>query len=154
MNINVTVSRPVTLPGIGFCLVLSVLQPLGAWAGDSASTEPSYPSTPVMRVDRDLLLGYLADSSSLTLIDARSNDEYLEQHLPGAINVPFDAVDVHAAERPQDKLKLIVVYCRSGKRAGLLKAALVARGYRDGRVLPREQIFWEDDFMAFNCGTK
>jgi len=118
----------------------------------TADTE-TLPNSPVSRVDRDLLLGFLADNSTLTLIDARSPEEFGAQHLPGAINVPSDAVDDNVERLPKDKTKPVVVYCRSGKRAGLLMQALLERGYTDVQVLPREQIFWEDDFMVFNCGT-
>lgn len=129
-------------------LLLAALPMIPATAADSP-----LPNSPIQHVDRDLLLGFLADNDTLTLIDARSPEEFAEQHLPGAINVPFDAVDANATQLPDDKARPVVVYCRSGKRAGLLKETLAARGYTDVRVLPREQIFWEDDFMVFNCGT-
>ena len=151
VNNNLSVYRSVAFLGIFFCLALQAIPMSQVLAGDSV--ERTYPSSPVTRVDRALLLGFLADNSTLTLIDARSNEEYAEQHLPGAINVPFDAIDARAEFLPENKLKPIVVYCRSGWRAGLLKDALAVRGYTDVRVLPREQIFWESNFMAFNCST-
>jgi len=123
-------------------------------AGATYAAEPLEPAqSPIPRVDRELLLAFLADDETMTLIDARSPEEFGEQHLPGAINIPFDAVDANAEQLPADAMKPVVVYCRSGKRAGLLKDELVARGYADVRVLPREQIFWEDNFMVFNCST-
>ena len=125
-----------------------------ALAQSTAGENQPLPHSPVPRVDRERLLGFLADNSTLTLIDARSPEEYAEQHLPGAINIPFDAVDANAGLMPDDSNEMIVVYCRSGKRAGLLKERLVAKGYTDVQVLPREQIFWEDEFMAFNCSTE
>lgn len=109
--------------------------------------------SPILRVDRELLLAFLADDDTMMLIDARSSEEFGEQHLPGAINIPFDAVDANAARLPEDKNKPVVVYCRSGGRAGLLRDELLARGFADVQVLPREQIFWEDNFMVFNCST-
>lgn len=101
-----------------------------------------------------MLLGFLADNSTLTLIDARSAEEFAELHLPGAINIPFDAVAMHEQQLPDDPAKAVVVYCRTGKRAGLLKEQLVARGYMDVKILPREQIHWNDGFMVFNCSTE
>lgn len=68
--------------------------------------------------------------------------------------MPFDAVDGHEALLPEEPDFPIIVYCRSGKRAGLLKGELLDRGYTNVQVLPREQIFWEEDFMVFNCGTE
>jgi rhodanese-related sulfurtransferase len=118
-----------------------------------ATETTQLPQSAIPRVDRDLLLGFLADDSTLTLIDARSPEEYAEQHLPGAINIPFDAVDANTSLLPEETEKPVVVYCRTGNRAGNLKAQLIARGYTDVKILPREQIYWRDNFMVFNCST-
>lgn len=104
-------------------------------------------------VDRDLLLGFLADRQSLTLIDARSPAEYAQQHISGAVNVPFDQLDSHAAALPAERNAPIVVYCRTGMRAELLREALLEQGYTDVRVLPRRQMFWTDEVMVFNCAV-
>jgi phage shock protein E len=133
-----------------FAVIFSGLSPVGAAATDPPATLQS----PVSRIDRGLLLGFLADNSTLTLIDARSPEEFATQHLSGAINVPFDTVDANVELLPADKEKLVVVYCRTGIRAGKLKAQLIAKGYADVQVLPREQIHWEDSFMVFNCSTE
>ena len=132
------------------CLCMALFQAL-AMAMAASATEPAH--SPIPRVDRELLLGFLADNDTMTLIDARSPEEFADQHLPGAINIPFDAVAANAALLPDDRSRPIVVYCRSGKRAGLLQADLRTRGYTNVQVLPREQIFWQANFMVFNCGA-
>jgi len=143
-----TASRP--LPLIVAVLVMALLPILIA----SATETTPLPHSPVLHVDRDLLLGFLADNSTLTLIDARSPEEFAELHLPGAINVPFDALDANAELLPEDTAKPIVIYCRTGTRAGLLKEQLIAKGYADVQILPREQMHWQNDFMVFNCSTE
>jgi len=130
---------------------VALLAPIAMTAAAIAA-EPA--QSPIPRVDRELLLGFLADNGTMTLIDARSPEEFTAQHLPGAVNIPFDAVASSAAMLPDDPARPIVVYCRTGKRAGLLQADLRARGYTNVQVLPREQIFWQDNFMVFNCGTE
>ncbi len=104
-------------------------------------------------VDKQKLLGFLADNSSLILIDARSPEEFAAQHIPGAINLPFDQLDRHRASLPRDYQSPIVVYCRSGQRAESLRKDLAALGYTDVQVLPREQIFWNEEVIVFNCGV-
>jgi len=122
-------------------------------AASSASPASSAGPAAIEPVDRKLLLGFLADSSTMTLIDARSPAEFAQQHLPGAINIPFDAIKANEDLLPGDPAGPVVIYCQTGKRAGLLREQLMARGYEDVRVLPRQQMFWNDGFMAFNCST-
>lgn len=104
-------------------------------------------------VDRSLLLGFLATRSGLTLVDARSPEEYASRHIDGAVNVPHDQLDSHLSALPADRSGPVVVYCRTGKRAGLLQAELIGMGYTDVRVLPPRQMFWNDEVMVFNCGV-
>jgi len=139
--------RFVTVLSLALLAAAAVPAAFGADADEPAQS-------PIPRVDRQLLLGFLADNSTMTLIDARSPEEFSARHLPGAINIPFDAIAAKAALLPDDLERPIVVYCRTGKRAGSLKADLLARGYSNVQILPREQIFWQEEFMVFNCGTE
>lgn len=105
-------------------------------------------------VPRSLLLKFLTDKSTFTLIDARSPEEYAESHIDGAINVPHDRADEYGEGLPAALDTTLVIYCRTGKRAGRLQAQLAARGYSDVRVLGPEQIFASDGLMVFNCGAQ
>lgn len=117
----------------------------------AAQTEPL--ASPAPLVNRSLLLGFLADNSTMNLIDARSPAEYSTQHVTGAVNIPHDQVDEFADRLPANLSEPVVIYCRSGMRAGLLKEQLAARGYKDVHVLPPRQMFWTDEVMVFNCGV-
>lgn len=46
------------------------------------------------------------------LVDARTQEEFREGHLPGAINVPPDKVSAIGSLLPKDRAKLVVFYCR------------------------------------------
>lgn len=104
-------------------------------------------------VPRDLLLDYLADHAAFTLVDARSPAEFAVSHIDGAVNVPHDALDARFDALPADRDTLLVLYCKTGKRAARLRDALVAMGYRDVRVLDATQIHWFDDMAVFNCAA-
>ena len=129
-----------------------------AWAAAAAllcanlafAAEPD--PTAAEPIDRSLLLAYLADTTTFTLLDARSADEFDVGHIHGAVNVPHDAVEAFAAALPDDRSAPVVVYCRTGKRAALLAEQLAARGYTDVRVLAPAQMFWSDTAPMFNCG--
>ncbi len=73
--------------------------------------------------------------ANATVIDVRTQDEYHQEHYPGAINVPLDAVPQRMEELKKMKTP-IVMYCRSGNRSGiavnLLKQGGVAEVYNGG----------------------
>lgn len=50
------------------------------------------------------------------LIDVRTEGEYATKHLPNSINVPVNQISYYIQKLPKDKN--IVLYCRSGRRAG------------------------------------
>ena len=63
------------------------------------------------------------------LLDVRTEEEYAEGHIPGAINIPNE--DIGTDELPQlsDKAQVILVYCRSGRRSKEAAEKLAALGY-------------------------
>jgi phage shock protein E len=103
-------------------------------------------------VPQKLLLSFLADNSTLTLIDARSSEEFQASHINGAINVPHDtSIDANTG-LPTDLQAPIVIYCKTGKRAMALQSKLRELGYADVQVLQPGQINWFDGMAVFNCG--
>ncbi len=63
------------------------------------------------------------------ILDARTQAEYDEGHIPGAILIPHDTVATAAEDALPDKDQLILVYCRSGNRSKQASQALVDLGY-------------------------
>ena len=63
------------------------------------------------------------------ILDTRTQEEFEEGHIPGAILIPYDEVMEKAEEILTDKDQLILVYCRSGRRSKLAAADLVTLGY-------------------------
>jgi rhodanese-related sulfurtransferase len=67
------------------------------------------------------------------LLDVRSQAEWDEGHLEGAVLLPQDELEARFAQieaaTANDPDRPIVVYCRSGRRSALAKTALVAHGY-------------------------
>ena len=72
----------------------------------------------------------LMDSESgYIIIDARTQEEYDEGHIPGAILIPEYEIADHAEKELLDKNQLILVYCRSGRRSKIAAEELVKLGY-------------------------
>ncbi len=63
------------------------------------------------------------------ILDTRTQEEYDEGHIPGAILIPHDEITAKAEGVLTDKDQLILVYCRSGRRSKLAAEDLVKLGY-------------------------
>ena len=63
------------------------------------------------------------------ILDTREQDEFDEGHIPGAILIPYTEIENKAEEMLPDKDKLILVYCRSGRRSKIAAEALSKLGY-------------------------
>ena len=63
------------------------------------------------------------------LLDVRTQEEYAQGHIPGAIVVPDTEIEARAEEVLPDKDQLILVYCRSGRRSKNAAQILVELGY-------------------------
>ena len=72
----------------------------------------------------------LMDSESgYIIIDARTQEEYDQGHIPGAILIPYGEIADRAEKELPDKDQLILVYCRSGRRSKIAAEELVKLGY-------------------------
>ena len=63
------------------------------------------------------------------VLDTREQDEFDEGHIPGAILIPYTEIENKAEEMLTDKDKLILVYCRSGRRSKIAAESLSKLGY-------------------------
>lgn len=63
------------------------------------------------------------------LLDVRSQEEFDEGHIEGAIVIPDTEITDRAEAELTDKEATILVYCRSGRRSKLAAQALADLGY-------------------------
>ena len=63
------------------------------------------------------------------ILDVRTQEEYDEGHIPGAIVISHEEIVEKAEEVLTDKEQLILVYCRSGRRSKIAAEALLELGY-------------------------
>lgn len=72
----------------------------------------------------------LMDSESgYVILDVRTEQEYAEGHIPGAILIPDYEISEKAESVLTDKDQLILVYCRSGRRSKNAASQLEEMGY-------------------------
>ena len=63
------------------------------------------------------------------ILDVRTQEEYDQGHIPGAIVISHEKIEEKAEEVLTDKNQLILVYCRSGRRSKIAAEALAELGY-------------------------
>lgn len=104
--------------------VVGVLAILFVWTAGCAVSK-----SPVMPDESIESLAWKRIRSGATLLDVRTQGEYSQGHLQGAINIPHDQLGARVNEIDQDKDRDIVLYCVSGHRSGLAKRTLESLGY-------------------------
>jgi phage shock protein E len=65
------------------------------------------------------------------LIDVRTQKEFDEKHLPGAVLIPHDSIMDHIPGFAPNRNVIIYVYCGTGRRADKALKALNSIGYRN-----------------------
>lgn len=65
------------------------------------------------------------------IIDVRTDSEFNSGHLQGALHMQHDKIGSMIETKVPDKNADILLYCRSGARAGVAKKTLESLGYRN-----------------------
>lgn len=96
----------------------------GCTSGGESKMENSYEQiTPAeAKAIMDTQDGYI-------ILDVRTQEEFDEAHIDGAILIPDYEIADKAESVLKDKDQLILVYCRSGRRSKLAAEELVKLGY-------------------------
>ena len=67
-------------------------------------------------------------NSEKTILDVRTPEEFSQNHVPGAINIPLDQITARLEEFEKMKTP-IIAYCRSGNRSEMATSILKQHGY-------------------------
>ncbi len=97
---------------------------VGSDSGGSGNSSSSY-----QQVDAETAKELMDTEDDYVILDVRTQAEYDEGHIPGAILIPHDTVTTAAEDALPDKDQLILVYCRSGNRSKQASQTLVDLGY-------------------------
>ncbi|MBE6786413.1 MAG: rhodanese-like domain-containing protein [Ruminococcaceae bacterium] len=69
------------------------------------------------------------EKDGYVILDVRTQEEFDEAHIDGAILIPDYEIADKAESVLKDKNQLILVYCRSGRRSKNAASELVSLGY-------------------------
>lgn len=76
----------------------------------------------------------MQDNPDAVILDVRSAREYESGHVSGAVHIDMDDIlDGLAMDRLPPRDKTVLVYCRSGRRSGIVGRWLAMAGWKDVR---------------------
>lgn len=108
-------------------LLAALWLPASALAGKPAVAPAAVPEV-AARADAPIIL------------DVRSQAEYDAGHVPGAVLIPHDQLSARLSELDRDRW--VLVYCKSGRRAGIAEQVLAEDGY-DVRQIEGSWLRWQ-----------
>lgn len=77
------------------------------------------------------------------ILDVRTEEEYEQGHVPNAKNITHDELEDRIHSIAEYKDKPVVVYCRSGRRAGIAADILLEHGFTQVKHLEGDMIGWK-----------
>lgn len=73
----------------------------------------------------------MMEDGNRTIVDVRTAEEYSGAHVPGAVNLPNEAIGKEQPDALPDLEAVIIVYCRTGVRSKQASDKLVGLGYQN-----------------------
>jgi rhodanese-related sulfurtransferase len=98
----------------------------------------------VRKTSRDELKAKLDSHTGVAIVEALPEKYYRHSHLPGALNIPHDAIETLAPALLPSKQAEVVVYCANAacKNSGIAAEGLEALGYGNVRVYEAGKADW------------
>ena len=107
------------------CVMLAMLLLTACGQQSKETQEANY----MMNITAQEAKEIMDTQEGYVILDTRTQEEYDQGHIPGAVLLPYDEVLQKAETILTDKNQLILVYCRSGRRSKLAANDLVKLGY-------------------------
>lgn len=109
----------------------------------------------VRRITRQELKAKLDRGDKVTLIEALPSKYYEYKHLPGAINIPHDEVEVLAPKLLPNKAAEVIVYCANEpcKNSGLAAQRLTELGYTNVHDYHEGKADWIEAGLPVESGV-
>jgi len=100
------------------------------------------------------LLKMIEEKNNPVIVDVRSRGEYEQDHLPGAVHIPFYAIGSGLEELKYGKNEQIILYCEHGPRAGFAGLSLYLQGYEQVYSLEGHMKGWRSNGLPVKKLTR
>lgn len=81
------------------------------------------------QISAEAAMELMEKEEGYVILDVRTQEEYDEKHIPGAILISNETIGTEEISELPDKEQMILVYCRSGNRSKQAAEKLVKLGY-------------------------
>ena len=95
-------------------------------AGCGAAEQPA---STYRQITQEEAAKMMQEQSGYILLDVRTQAEFEQAHIPGAVCIPNETIGTDEIPALPDKNQLILVYCRSGNRSKQAAEKLAQLGY-------------------------
>ncbi len=109
-----------------FVLLLAALMCLSGCAGNGNTSETGYKH--ITPQEANVMM---AKNDGHIIVDARTQEEYDNAHIPDAVLIPYDSITDQKIEELPDLDQVILIYCRSGNRSQIAAQKLAEIGYKN-----------------------
>lgn len=110
-------------------LCLSILMTLTIFLSACSLEEGSGDKVSYVSITAEEAKNLMDNETDYIILDVRTQEEYDDDHIEGAILIPDYEIADSAENILNDKEQLILVYCRSGRRSKNAAAELASMGY-------------------------
>lgn len=120
----------------------TVIAPATRWIATLTLILSANISVAADTISVDTLASQIDQGKAPMVIDVRTENEYLAGHLPNARLIPYTQMPDYADNLSSLKEQPLVLYCRSGKRAGIAAETLEKAGFKGVLILEGSYEAW------------
>lgn len=120
---------------ISLLALLLVLISSGCLGQNSVSNTNNEKQLSPDKISQNELSNLIQEGGDILLIDVRTEGEYDQGHLPGAIVIPYDEFDTRYKDILEFKDKPIVLYCHVGGMGDYAGGVLLKNGFTNVKNL-------------------
>ena len=110
-------------------LIILCLTLAGCGRAKAQSDGNVAPETQYRRITPAQAQGMMSELNDYILLDVRTQEEYRERRIYGAVLIPDSELVKRVEKELTDKNSVILVYCRSGRRSENAARTLLKMGY-------------------------
>ena len=115
------------------CMILLMLSLYGCAGSKDTGNSQKETKSMYQQISQEDAKQIMDTESDIIILDVRTEGEYEDGHIEGAICIPNETIDEKVTDKLPDKEQTILVYCRSGNRSKQAAQKLADLGYTDIR---------------------